>query len=47
MKTFLHGFLRGVRVRPLAYFAPAIALWRLLLHTTDSLLGKPAVRKKG
>jgi len=34
---FWQGFQRGVRVNRMAYFAPLIAVWRLLLNTTDAL----------
>lgn len=38
MNDFLEGFLKGARETPRAYFAPAIAVWRLLLTVTESLL---------
>jgi hypothetical protein len=38
LNAFLEGFLKGVRATPKAYFAPAIAFWRLLLSTTESLI---------
>lgn len=38
MKDFIAGFWKGARETPAAFFAPAIALWRLLVNTTDSLL---------
>ena len=40
MRDFMEGFLHGVRVSPVAYFAPLIAIWRLLLQTTVELLGE-------
>lgn len=43
MNDFIQGFLQGARETPRAFFAPMIAVWRLLLGTTNSLL-KP---KKG
>lgn len=44
MTEFLEGFIKGARETPRAYFAPAIALWRLLLSATDSLIGDRHVR---
>ena len=38
MNDFLAGFLKGARETPRAYFAPAVAVWRLLLSVTESLL---------
>jgi len=38
MKNFLGGFIKGAKETPRAFFAPAIAIWRLLASTTDSLL---------
>jgi hypothetical protein len=38
MNDFLVGFLKGARETPRAYFAPAVAVWRLLLAVTESLL---------
>jgi hypothetical protein len=40
VKDFLRGFLQGAKETPLAYFAPAIALWRLFVTTADSLIEK-------
>lgn len=31
-------FLEGAKEAPRAYFAPVVALWRLLVSTTESLL---------
>lgn len=39
MTDFVQGFLKGARETPRAYFAPAVALWRLLVSTTNSLIG--------
>jgi hypothetical protein len=41
MKDFLGGFIKGVKETPRAFFAPAVAVWRLLVSTTDSLLDTP------
>jgi hypothetical protein len=38
MNEFLTGFLEGAKETPRAYFAPVVALWRLLVSTTESLL---------
>lgn len=38
MREFLRGFIQGARETPKGYFAPAIAVWRLLLDTTESLM---------
>ena len=43
MKDFLEGFFSGAKETPRAFFAPAVAVWRLLLETTEQLTG--AVRK--
>lgn len=40
MKTFWAGFVKGAKETPKGYFAPAIAVWRLLVDTTDTLLAK-------
>jgi hypothetical protein len=41
MKDFLEGFWKGARETPRAFFAPVVALWRLLASATDSLLEPP------
>ncbi len=38
MNDFLAGFIEGAKETPRAFFAPAIALWRLLVTVTESLL---------
>jgi hypothetical protein len=40
MRAFLDGFMKGARETPRGYFAPAVAIWRLLVTTTDSLLAE-------
>jgi len=42
MKAFIEGFLAGAKATPRGYFAPAVALWRLLVSTTESLLEEKA-----
>lgn len=39
MNDFLAGMIEGAKETPRAYFAPIVALWRLLTSTTQSLLG--------
>lgn len=46
MNDFIRGFLHGARETPAGYFAPAVAVWRLLILTTESLLS-PRDRAKG
>lgn len=38
MRDFINGFIKGAKETPRAFFAPAIAVWRLLLNTTESLV---------
>jgi len=38
MNEFLQGFIKGAKETPRAYFAPVVAIWRLLNNTTESLL---------
>lgn len=38
MSGFLAGFFDGAKETPRAYFAPQIAIWRLLYTETSSLL---------
>jgi len=38
MRDFADGFIQGAMETPRAFFTPAIAVWRLLLHTTESLV---------
>ena len=40
MREFLQGFIKGAKETPLGYFAPAIAVWRILVTTTNSLTGR-------
>lgn len=42
MDEFIQGFIKGARETPKGYFAPAVAVWRLLLDATYLLM-----RKKG
>lgn len=45
MNSFLQGFIKGAKETPRGYFAPAIAVWRLLLGVTNSLIKKHQVKK--
>jgi len=38
MNNFISGFIKGVKETPLAYFAPIIAIWQLLVNATDEVL---------
>ena len=38
VKEFFDGFICGVKETPRAFFAPAVALWRVLLETTEQLI---------
>ncbi len=38
MGDFVKGFLKGAKETPRGYFAPAVALWRLLVGVTESLI---------
>jgi hypothetical protein len=40
LKAFMQGFTQGAKETPRGFFAPAIAIWRLLLDTTESLCSK-------
>jgi len=41
MNNFVQGFIKGAKETPRGFFAPAIAIWRLLLDTTESLVKQP------
>lgn len=38
MNDFLKGFIHGAKETPRGFFAPAVAIWRLLVGVTESLL---------
>ena len=42
MSDFVQGFIKGAKETPRGFFAPAVALWRLLVGVTDSLVGEKA-----
>lgn len=37
MNDFVNGFIKGAKETPRGFFAPAIAIWRMLIETSDSL----------
>jgi hypothetical protein len=37
MNDFIEGFIKGARETPRGFFAPAVAIWRLLVGVTNSL----------
>lgn len=36
MHDFIQGFVKGAKETPKGFFAPAIAVWRLLFEVTES-----------
>ena len=38
MNDFIEGFVKGAKETPRGFFAPAVAVWRLLVSTTESLI---------
>jgi len=38
MNEFIQGFIKGAKETPIGFFAPAIALWRLLIEASESLM---------
>jgi hypothetical protein len=44
MNDFFEGFIKGAKETPRGFFAPVVALWRLLVTVTESLL-TPKTRK--
>lgn len=37
MNDFVKGFIKGAKETPRGFFAPAVAIWRMLIDTSDSL----------
>ncbi len=37
---FWSGFVKGAKETPLAYFAPAVAAWRLLVSTSEHMIAR-------
>jgi len=44
MNDFLQGFVKGARVTPRVFFAPVVAIWRMLYTVAESLVA-PKARK--
>lgn len=38
MDDFIEGFTKGAKETPKGFFAPVVALWCLLIQTTESLV---------
>jgi hypothetical protein len=38
MDDFIKGFIKGAKETPRGFFSPLIAVWRLLISTTESLI---------
>jgi len=38
MNDFMQGFIKGAKETPKAFFAPAIAVWRLRVEASESLI---------
>ncbi len=45
MNDFLQGFVKGAKETPKGFFAPAIAIWRLLVGVTESLIKEKVARR--
>lgn len=37
MNDFVNGFIKAAKETHRGFFAPAIAIWRILIETSDSL----------
>lgn len=40
MSELIKGFVKGAKETPRGFFAPLIAIWRLFVGVTESLLSK-------
>lgn len=40
MNDFLQGFVKGAMETPKGFFAPVIAVWRLMVDVTESLINE-------
>ena len=47
MNDFLQGFIKGAMETPKGFFAPVIAVWRLLIGVTDSLINEKVEGQPG
>ena len=46
MNDFVQGFIKGAKETPRGFFAPLVAIWRLLLSVTESLVHSQNEAKK-
>lgn len=44
MNDFVQGFIKGAKETPRGFFAPLVAIWRLLVATTESQIKKSHIR---
>lgn len=44
LNDFVKGFIKGAKETPRGFFAPAIAIWRLLVGVAESLIKKEGVK---
>lgn len=44
MNDFMKGFMKGAKETPKGFFAPAVAVWRLLVGVTESLIANKPKR---
>lgn len=42
MSEFFQGFIKGAKETPKAFFAPLLAIWRLLVDVSESLTKEKA-----
>jgi hypothetical protein len=40
MNDFMKGFIKGAKETPAGFFAPLVAVWRILVAVTESLISK-------
>ena len=45
MNLFFRGFIKGAMETPKGFFAPAVALWKMLVDTTEKLTNEGVERK--
>jgi len=43
--AFIQGFTHAIKESPKAFFAPAIAVWRILFNVTESMIKHPNHQK--
>jgi len=44
MNDLIQGFIKGAKETPKAYFAPLIAVWRLLIGVSESLMSDKSAK---